>query len=197
MFEFLFKNNDISSLLSHATELKKKDVNRAIETLKRAYVIIAKSNTEYSIDTFLRLPLYLQEAGRTDEAIAEFNILLKNGYPNQNKIPELIPMAESHIYDKLRLFWQREKQPIKAISYGIYSILLDALGLYRQKRYEELKSVKDKAYIIDRILPLFKKAKKLDIVDKTAGIMLDEFEKLPNISTHAEIEILVNNLLDT
>ena len=195
MFEFLFNNNDISSLLSHATELKKKDVNRAIETLKRAYVIIAKSNTEYSVETFLRLPLYLQEANKSNEALIEFNNLLNNGYPNEHRIKILIPMHQARIYDKLRLFWQREKQPVKAISYGVYSILLDALGLYRQKRKEELNFIKDKAHIIDRIIPLYKKAQKLDLIDKAADLILTELQKLPKISTHSEIEEMVNNLL--
>ena len=195
VIEYSCIDDSADKLLRMATEYKTDDINKAIDYLKKAYIEIAKTKTEYSVETFLRLPLYLQEANKSNEALIEFNNLLNNGYPNEHRIKILIPMHQARIYDKLRLFWQREKQPVKAISYGVYSILLDALGLYRQKRKEELNFIKDKAHIIDRIIPLYKKAQKLDLIDKAADLILTELQKLPKISTHSEIEEMVNNLL--
>ena len=178
-----------------ATKYKKDNIDMAIDYLKKAYVEIAKTETEYSINTFLRLPLFLQAAGRTQEALDEFNKLLQNGYPNQNRIPELIPMHESQIYDKLRLFWQREKQPIKAISYGVYSILLDALGLYRQKRKQELSSIVNNEFIAERIMPLLQKAKKIYVVDKISDLIISEINKLPSIAEYQIISAAIDKIM--
>jgi hypothetical protein len=77
-------DRDPSELLREATAKKKGgDMEGATKLLREAYVAISKVSTIYSIDTFLRLPLYLQEAGRSDEAWREFNRLLTEGYPNQ------------------------------------------------------------------------------------------------------------------
>ena len=73
-------------MLKKATELKSSDINKSIDLLKQAYIEISKTSTNYSIETFLRLPLYLQAAHRSEEAIIEFNNLLENGYPNQLKL---------------------------------------------------------------------------------------------------------------
>lgn len=194
ILKYNYNDDSADVLLKMATKKRTDNIDEAISFLKRAYCEIAKTKIDYPIDTFLRLPLYLQEAGRPNEALNEFNNLLQNGYPNQHKIKELIPMHESKIYDKMRLFWQREKNPCEAISYGIYSLLLDALGLYRQKREVELNSIKDKSHIIERIIPLFKKANRLDLIDRVADIIIFELNKLPNISTHQEIKILVFNM---
>lgn len=177
------QGKDASELLRKATEYKDKGkINDAINTLRKAYKEIAKTNIDYPIETFLRLPLYLQTAGQTKEAWEEFNKLLKNGYPNQNKCKEIVPMVESTIYDKMRLFLQRQKEYDKAISYGIYSILSHALGLYNQKRIEELKSYTDNEFITDKIATLLKKAKKLDLLENVVKITRMELNKLPNIS---------------
>lgn len=177
------QGKNASALLRKATEYKDKGkINDAIHTLRKAYKEIAKTNIDYPIETFLRLPLYLQTAGQTKEAWEEFNKLLKNGYPNQNKCKEIVPMVESTIYDKMRLFLQRQKEYDKAISYGIYSILSHALGLYNQKRIEELKSYTDNEFITDKIVTLLKKAKKLDFLEAVVQITRIELNNLPNIS---------------
>ena len=169
------QGKNASALLRKATEYKDKGkINDAIHTLRKAYKEIAKTN--------IRLPLYLQTAGQTKEAWEEFNKLLKNGYPNQNKCKEIVPMVESTIYDKMRLFLQRQKEYDKAISYGIYSILSHALGLYNQKRIEELKSYTDNEFITDKLVTLLKKAKKLDFLEAVVQITRIELNNLPNIS---------------
>lgn len=172
-----------SELLRKATQKKDEGkIEEAIEVLKKAYKEISKTNIDYSIETFLRLPLYLQAANRSEEAWNEFNCLLKNGYPNQNKIKELIPMVESNIYDKMRLFLQREKQFDKAVSYGSFSIICQALGLFYQKRNTEFKAVTEKSHLIERITPLLKKSKKLHLLAQTIDIVQNSLDEIPNIS---------------
>lgn len=177
------QGKDASALLRKTTEYKDKGkINDAINTLRKAYKEIAKTNIDYPIETFLRLPLYLQTAGQNNEAWDEFNRLLKEGYPNQNKSKEIVPMVESTIYDKMRLFLHRQKEYNKAISYGIYSILSHALGLYNQKRMEELKSYTDNEFITEKITTLLKKAKKLDLLENIIQVTRVELSNLPNIS---------------
>lgn len=121
------KDPDI--LLKKATSKKKEgDFDNAIKLLKLAYKEISKGPMVYPVDTFLRLPLYLQAAKRNDEAWREFNFLLTKGYPNQMSDLEFIPMDHSIIYDKMRLFLQREGKPELAIKFGIFSFLSWAIG---------------------------------------------------------------------
>jgi tetratricopeptide (TPR) repeat protein len=103
---------DPGQLLKQATARKQAgDLDRAVELLREAYKQIEQGNIGYPVDTFLRLPLYLQQAGRTDEAWQEFNLLLKRAQANEISSPEVAPMECSTIYDKMRLFLQRERKP--------------------------------------------------------------------------------------
>src|SRR5262245_45794184 len=100
------------ALLRAATAKKDEgQIDTAIQLLRQAYQLIALSSIQYPVETFLRLPLYLQRAGKADEAWAELNKLLTNGYPNQPASQQLLPMDHYVIYDKMRLFLQREGNP--------------------------------------------------------------------------------------
>ncbi|MGM0583014.1 MAG: hypothetical protein ACQETL_20220 [Bacteroidota bacterium] len=105
---------DPKDLLKKATSKKKKgELDEAVSLLRRAYQKIAAGNTNHGINTFLRLPNYLQKAGNPEEAWNEYNKLLNNGYPNQLNDFSVITMEHSKIYDKMRLFLQRERIKMK------------------------------------------------------------------------------------
>jgi hypothetical protein len=136
-------------LLKEATEKKDSgNIDEAIDLLHKAYKEISKSNIIYPVDTFLRLPLYLQQANKPDEAWKEFDNLLKNGYHNQMSITFLIKSDESKIYDKMRLFLQREKRMDEAVAYGLLSYFSTVLWSYFEikKDEEELKNLKYKDF---------------------------------------------------
>lgn len=180
MFKLFKKDPD--ALLKEATAKKKAgDLENAIKLLREAYQEINKGSAIYPVDTFLRLPLYLQEAKRNDEAWREFNILLTKGYPNQMNDQELIPMDHSIIYDKMRLFLQREGKSDLAIRFGIFSYLSWAIGLYRQKRNDELKIYTSRESLENTVRKLLKKAKKEDLIDKVTLIVEEQIRLLPNI----------------
>ena len=66
MFE-TFKDKDPDNLLKMATLAKNAgNYNEAISLLKAAYKIISKGDIMYGPQTFLRLPLYLQQAKRPE-----------------------------------------------------------------------------------------------------------------------------------
>lgn len=168
-------DDNIGTLLKKATELKKNgNIDSAIETLKLAYSEIKKTNTTYSINTFLRLPLYLQEAKKNDQAWKEFNNLLSQGYPNYDRDQEVWPAEEGIIYDKMRLFLQREGKHNLAISFGIFSHLKWTIAVYRQKRNEELKSYQNKNEISEMLKPLLKKAMKDNLSNELVELVSNE-----------------------
>ncbi len=131
---------DPNSLLKRATELKKAgDINKAIETLRTAYSSI-EQETEvlYGVDKFLRLPLYLHAAGRKDESLKEFQVLLTKGHPRQMNNRGVRSMERSIVYDKIRLVFQRDKEYIQALKYAILAKLGWIQGLNIQNRRSEL-----------------------------------------------------------
>jgi len=184
------ENSYTYKLLKEATEKKKSgDLGTAIELLRKAYKEIIKSSTTYSVNTFLRLPLYLQQAKKNDEAWREFNNLLVKGYPNQMNDPVSIPMDHSIIYDKMRLFLHREGKNELAIRFGVFSYLSRAIGLYKQARNErndhfweeDLKEHTSQKSIESVTERLLKKAKKENLAEKVNSIIEEELRHLPNI----------------
>lgn len=164
-------------MLKDATAQKKAgDLPRAIETLRKAYREIATSNLEYSVETFLRLAMYLQAAGRSDEAWAEFNKIITGGYPIPALYrPEVGPMILGHVYDKMRLFLQREGRNVEAVRQGVLSDTFVALGLFRQKRKEEYEDYTSSEEVQMRLRPLMKKAKRTDHLASVVSVLCKHY----------------------
>ena len=158
-----------SDLLKRATAHKEEgNWSAAIDCLRAAHLGIAKGNDEYPISTFLRLPMYLHASGRRDEAWAEFNKLIVDGYPNQIRKASLIPMDHSAVYDKIRLCLQREKRAREAVKFGILSTVCWEIGLKKQRRGGGFYIPDD---VEDMLRPLLKKAKALELMDELVGIV--------------------------
>jgi hypothetical protein len=164
-----------SELLKQATQMKNlKDLNGAITCLREAYKLMAQSNISYPIETYLRLPLYLQQAGHYTECIVEFEKLLSNSpakiakefsHISKQEQNGLSAMDISTIYDKMRLASQREKQFTYAVYYQILSDANGAVGLKLQKREEELDTFKAREFWANNIEALLKKAEKETLGD--------------------------------
>ena len=181
----LFKK-DPSKLFKEATSAKQSgNLDEAVSLLRKAYKAISKNDLDYGVKTFLRLPLLLQEAGKVDEAWDEFLHLLTKGYPNQSKDPQLIPMSHSEIYDKMRLFSQREGRNDEAVKYGIFSHLSWASGLYLQKRRDEFKDFVAAETIEDTVMKLLKKSKKTNLSEKASNLVKHEIKNIPEIDFKA------------
>lgn len=72
-------NNDsgIGELLKKATAYKSaKKWELALQSLAEAKALMLKSGISYPIETWCKYPLYLQQAGKFNESIAEFRFLL-------------------------------------------------------------------------------------------------------------------------
>jgi tetratricopeptide (TPR) repeat protein len=68
----------ISALNRQATKLKKDDPPAAVACLREAQALRAKTSTSFPTETWLRLPLLLQQMGRFVEAMAEFEQILRD-----------------------------------------------------------------------------------------------------------------------
>src|SRR5258706_11179069 len=127
------------ALLTNATAEKADgNINAAIELLKQFWEEQPFASSGYGVEAYLKLPMHLQEAGRGDEAWRTLKTLLSDYVlPNAKLNEQILPMARSDIYDKMRLFCQREGEAQAAIKYGILSHMQWLLGLHNQRRREE------------------------------------------------------------
>ena len=175
------------NLLKDATANREQDCDSAIESLRRAYRLIDDPESE-PIETYLRLPLYLQQAGRFDEAWFEANKLLKEfRYSRQRLNREVLPMDHSTIYDKMRLMLQREKRFQEAVVYAVLSHVSWAIGLSRQRgRGTELKDTRDKETIE---LMLTRPLKKAKLTDRAGPLVTLLAGRLRSAKAIAEIDM--------
>jgi hypothetical protein len=173
---------DVDEVLKKASIMKKKNhMDAAIDMLRLAYEIIIEINGMYSHTTYLKLPQYLEAANRKDEAWQEFNKLLNEGYPNRTVNPGIIATENSVIYDKMRLFLQRDDKKKLAIKYEIYSHLSWMCGLYLLDRKSELEGTTSDETIRYRINSVVKKAELNSVAEKLVSLVNEQITKLPNI----------------
>lgn len=114
-------DEELMRLNREATAAKKaKDWTRAVECLRQT---VAKTGETSS----LRLALFLQQAGRFDEAMTEFNQLIEDARPRaEREFSHLGPYGKRavvaselmRIYDKMRLACQRQKLPDQVERYA-------------------------------------------------------------------------------
>jgi hypothetical protein len=99
-------------LLKEATQLKKsKEYDAACEKLREAYE--ASDANELMVKERLRLPMYLQLAGKNDEGWKALNEL---------NVEYIDVFSQAEIANQMRVFLQKEKQFKKAIIFSIWSI---------------------------------------------------------------------------
>lgn len=162
-----YQISDGDAILKQATAFYNAgNIDEAIKALKKAYSEIEKNEDSYSIEMFIRLPMYLQKAGRVQEAWDELNRLLRDyKFFPQNHTYELKPMAHSTIYDKMRLLLQRNNQSKLAVPYGVASHYSWCLGLYRQERLDELKYCLSRECEIEAFVKLLTKAESTGLLE--------------------------------
>jgi hypothetical protein len=195
-------------LIKIAKKQKKEgDLQGAIKTFRKAYYINKKEREGVAPAAFLQLPLYLQAAGRNDEGWIEFNKLLTDDWTGVSYLN--LEASYSNIYDKMRIFLQREKRAIDAVPYGVISHIMDGVFNYNMWKYYEKKKAKIgnkyekkscdlfiKNYrdvysrlcseeflpiLKDKFTPLLKKAQKLDCMDAILKITQTHLKKLPKL----------------
>jgi hypothetical protein len=107
--------------------------------------------------------MYLQVAGRREEAWEQFYKLLKEGYPKQLLDDDVRLAQKSAIYDKMRLFLQRDKNPLLAVHFGILSYAAWLAALFKQSRIDELLKEQSPENMRLKLDSLLAKAKRPDL----------------------------------
>ena len=185
---FGFFRKDPAKFLKSATAHREAGrLDKAINDLIEAYRAISKDDVCYPVETYLRLPLYLQEANRPDEAWSQFWSILQQGFHLMPRDSCLVPMFHSTIYDRMRLFLQRQGAPLLACCYGVGSRYATALGFYRQKRVDELLAILDVDSEREMVTKMLKKAKATEKVDAILSVTAP-FRK--NIATTEPIQVI-------
>lgn len=178
---------DSGALLRGATARKAAgNVNGAIELLNQFWVAEPFGSSGYGVEAYLKLPMYLQYAGRRDEAWRALNALMTGYVLSTAKLNEqVLPMMQSEIYDKMRLFWQREGEASRAVKYGVLSHMHWLLGLHRQHRRDELRDCASRETVEAVVKPLLKKAKSLHQTTAICKLIESEVRKLPNVDVNS------------
>lgn len=168
----------IRELGKKATEYKGKDWDIAIDCLKQRKLLMPTVSTDYGIKESLRLPKFLQDAGRFKEALTECHDLLKNH-----------PKDKAEIFDAMRLIYQREKIYSLSSIYGILSMSWQALR-YKTRPHIAPDGWDNIQFWRDKIIGLLNKSKQSQLSDT----ICDSFEDyLKNISQESIDKFLKEN----
>jgi hypothetical protein len=172
----------ISELLRGASQADyDAEFDRAIGLLRAAYVEIAKTGFDYTVKTFLRLPAYLQHAGKGREAWQEFDRLLAVGYPGMRQDPVMLPMTRSEIYQSMRLFLQRERRPVLAVGFEILAYVRRADSFRRQKRRREVGYMRAKSAIAEALRHHLKRAQRPDALSALTDYVRERLRFQPDL----------------
>lgn len=170
------KYND---LMRESTDFKKAGkFEEAVEKIKGAYKEAQEKNLTLTVKDYLKLPPYLQKAGKNDEAWAWFNNLIRS-FAND-------PMSLSQIYEKMGLFRERENNPKDAIKYRVLSSMYWCIGLHElvtqfgdADRRPELTQCKEN--IADDYGTMLKKAGCEHLENDLKKIIKKHMKEFPNI----------------
>lgn len=145
----------IAALHREATQHKDSDWDAAVECLQEANDLMRRHGGIYDIERWLRLPVFLQQAGRFQEAMQVFRQLLDDVEPrvkaefshtSPTTIEKYIHLNYKKIYDKMRMACKREKRPKDATQFGALSVLHDEQAKALQPIIESERDTERKAY---------------------------------------------------
>jgi hypothetical protein len=176
------KENRADEWLKEASDLKEyENYEGAIKTLRRAYEEIRRENAMFPVDTFLRLPVYLQNAGKMKDAWLEFNALLFKGYPHQPRHGAPLFHDRAKIMETMRLFLDKERRADVADVYGILSTVCKGIALHKEDRKKELRTFLSKVTCEEYVAELKKFPGNLGPLQPIHAAAIEELSKFPDV----------------
>lgn len=128
-----------SSLFKEATQLKKSgNWDDAIQTLRQAYETARGEGVSFGADTYLKLPKYLYEAGRSDEAWSEYNRMLYEGVDGRGLDSDFSDTTLSQIYGAMAGQLKKGKKFHESVIYQAVAALSWEKSMLQQNRKSEL-----------------------------------------------------------
>ena len=182
------------------------DWDSAIEYLKKSYEAYYESPLEYpydyNIQDFVRLPLYMHQAGYKEEAWETFEKFLK-GYlpvrtPNETGLEYDINKTWEcrDIYDKMRVSSDREKNYIQSLIYRCLQEFYGAALMYFEGENDDLGvgESHEISFSRERLMNFYlpsslKKAKVSGDQEKLADLILKAIKELPDYKKGEKIII--------
>lgn len=157
------------------------DVEAAIGMVRTAYDHMRKENRAFPVDTYLILPMYLQQAGHPKECWDTLTHLLFRGYPNQVNDHILIAQDRAKVLDKMRQFLEHDDQKQIAAVYEAFSMVFKGISLYREQRARELKVWFSRENCTEYLHGLKKYKGNLGRVHELHAILVDEIGQYPDL----------------
>jgi hypothetical protein len=157
------------------------DPESAIKLLRQAFDQIKKENRAFPVDTYLALPLYLQQAGHKKECWDTLAHLLFRGYPGQVQDATLIAQDRAKILDKMRIFLEADDQKESAAVYEAFSMVFKGIALYREQRTRELKVWFNRENCTEYLHGLKKYKGHLGRAHELHAILLEEIGQYPEL----------------
>lgn len=193
-----YTGDDPAKFMNMAFSYKaEKNWDSAIKYLKKSFVAFEKSPLEYpydfSIQDFIRLPLYMHQGGHIEEAWETFNNFLKGNFPI--KVPNSTGLEKDHlktwecrdIYDKMRVSSVREKKYQDALRYRCLELFYGCAQMFFSYKIDgyssekkALKENSEKLTIIERLKTNLKKAKLENEGDRIADLIVEAISFLPD-----------------
>jgi hypothetical protein len=115
------------------------ELDTAVKLLRQAYDCLRQENRAFPVDTYLLLPLYLQQAGQIQEGWDYLHHLLFRGYPNQTHDRTLIAQDRAKVLDRMRQYLEADNHHKTAAVFEGFSMVFKGIALYRDNRARELK----------------------------------------------------------
>lgn len=165
----------LASLLAPPTELLRRadaaqadgQLPAAVDLLRRAYKRIRHRGDFFHAEVFTRLPLMLQESGESTLAWTELCQLLEKGCPGTNRHchPATRWLDSATIFDKMRLFLQREGEWDLAVLCGIQYYRCRYHACLREPKLGKTGPMRSHKAIQCLLAPLLNKANKAHLLD--------------------------------
>ncbi len=176
----------ISNLHKKATAaIAEKNLEEAVAYLEEAQKLMAVEEG-YPIERYLRLPNYLQQAGRMTDAEAIFKELLatwQQGY------------EQSAIHSQWRIACNRERDYHGACLHGVHSILWTCVSCAEQERLPEEWQIADHwSSDLAKLLKRAKKTEQLDsVLERLAPFFAEPRRDAVASTLHSVQELLYTN----
>ena len=152
------------------------DYESGIARLREAYAMAAGASVGCETPECLRLPRYLQKAGRSTEAWDELQALLSPAHPVLRYGKYDFALNHSRIYDGMRLFLQREGRPALASCYSVLSYIFEA-----ENRYANIADLKAHHIGTREERERLREYRKLDVIENRLSRHLKKADLLPRL----------------
>ncbi|ESK57557.1 hypothetical protein [Acinetobacter tjernbergiae] len=149
----------ISTLNKQATQYSHNDWDNAIKCLEEVWLLMPNAMMDYGAQSLVRLPKFLQQAGRFSEAKERFNELINSVDEYAERVSKTHDLKEfykptvkhsylAEVYDAMRIAYKREKlidqsnqfEKLSKEHYGLSEEQGKKLQEARKKQLEEHKN---------------------------------------------------------